>query len=199
MTVVNIQQLPNEFQSEIITNDNYNIFRDLLQDHITIDVRRLKRIYCGSIHGMNRGELQNRVRGNKNLVFVIKTIENKIFGVYVSQQLNYDNTVKYDSYLSMFSVDLNEWFTHREDTGLSYKLKLSDLRNAGLHITYTTFVLFGLDGTKTYYNTLDSNNMFSFNRSVEEIHNEIFGGEPKSSIDNCYNLQLLDVEVYQCD
>lgn len=178
--------------SDIINQDNYHVFDRLLLN-INSNANKLTKLYSSETDGNTVTDIQEHLRHKSKLVFLVKTIENKIFGAYVSQLLNYDNTVKMDNGLSLFSVDLNEWFSSRKQRDGAFRLNLSDYNNVGLHITYSTLVLFGVNN-KCYYNSLDTDNFFNMNGYTVA---EIFGGYPSQDVEDCNEFNIIAVEVYQ--
>ena len=91
------------YSSEIINTDNINIFESL-----TCKTNKMKLIYIMTRDGGNRKSMQSKIKGHSNLIVLVKTNENKIFGGYTSCKIEYG--WKDDSKAFLFSVDLNEKF-----------------------------------------------------------------------------------------
>lgn len=182
-----------QFASEIINQDNYNIFDNLIGANLNRHINNLTQVYSSEVDGLTREAIQQRLTNKSNLIFLVKTVENKVFGAYVSKPLYYDNTVKMDNQLSLFSVDLNEWFRAAEARVGQFRLNLSDFGNCGLHITFSTLVLLG-QNNRCYYNSLDTDNLFNMN-GISPV--EVFGGSISQDDEDCNELHVINIEVYQ--
>ena len=182
-----------QFTSDIINQDNYNIFKNLLETNLHCHINNLNRVYSSEINGMTREIMQQHLVNKSNLIILAKTVENKVFGIYESQVLHYDNMVKIDNDLSLFSVDLNEWFRSQECRLGAFRLNFSDFANAGFQITFATLVLLGVNN-KCYYNSLDTNSLFDM-RGLEVF--EIFGGLPSQDVEDCNEVNTIAIEAYQ--
>ena len=105
------------YSSEIINEDNKNIFENLV-----CQTNKLKLLYRKTKDGVNlkstcqnKKLMQNKVRGHSNIVVLVKTDENKIFGGYTSCKIEYYGKAKKDNKSFLYSIDLNEKFNIKEN------------------------------------------------------------------------------------
>ena len=59
--------------------------------------------------------MQEKIKGHSNIVVLVKTKENKIFGGYTSSKIEYKDTWRIDNKAFLFSIDLNEKFNIKEN------------------------------------------------------------------------------------
>ncbi len=58
--------------------------------------------------GNNKESMQNKIKNHSNIIVIVKTNENKIFGGYTSCKIEYDGKIKIDNKSFLFSIDLNK-------------------------------------------------------------------------------------------
>ena len=69
------QYLP--YSSKIINEDNINIFEELV-----CETNKLQLLYRMTRDGNNKESIQNKIKNHSNILCIVKTNENKIFGGY---------------------------------------------------------------------------------------------------------------------
>ena len=86
-----------------------------------------KLIYQMSRDGNNKESMQNKIKNHSNIIVIVKTNENKIFGGYTSLKIEYNNKWKKDNKSFLYSVDLNKKFNKKEN-----KYAVSDNNDNGI-------------------------------------------------------------------
>lgn len=192
-------------QSNILTLDNIDVFNELVQSNL-IDKRNVQfnLVYSTEFHNKNCLDMQAQLMNKSNLMFLVKTDEGKVFGFYTSQTLNYNNQPKYDSQLSLFSVDLNEWFNVQTKTELMFpcQFNINDYIGYGLQLSYFTIALLDVNN-KSYYTNLRIYNDKIFNMKGYKL-SEVFGGQDSDDSDYTKltrlgiftDINIVDIEVY---
>lgn len=193
-------------QSNILTLDNINVFTQLILSNFSyVDSNRMNLVYSSAIHGKTTLDIQTQLKNKSNLLFLVKTDEGKVFGVYTSETLEYTNKPKYDKHLSLFLVDLNEWFNVQ--TGSKFVLpcefNLNDYIGYGLQLGYSILVLLDLKG-KSYYTNLEIYSDKVFNMKGFKL-SEVFGNEEPDDLPYINliptrvfsDINIVDIEVYQ--
>ena len=99
-----------EYSSEIINQGNIYTFESL-----TFPTNKMKLIYRITIDGGNIFSMQNKIYNHSNIIVLVKTTENKIFGGYTNCKIEYDGEEKDDLRPVLFSIYLNEKFNYRND------------------------------------------------------------------------------------
>ena len=138
-TTINKKEIDNIniFSSEIINDDNINIFESLV-----CKTDKLKLLYRTTRDGNDRESIQNKIINHSNLIVLVRTIENKIFGGYTSLKIEYPSGIgscKIDNKSFLFSIDLNEKFKIKED-----EIAIHDYKNYGLNFGYDDLVIYSI-------------------------------------------------------
>ena len=97
--------------SSIINEYNYNIFKRLVCSYDGYEYSyKLKLIYSMTRDGRTSTDIRNKIIGHSNLLVLIKTNRNKIFGGYTSIEIDDGIGFRKDEHAFLFSIDLNEKF-----------------------------------------------------------------------------------------
>ena len=122
--------------------------------------------------------MQEKIKGHSNIVVLVKTKENKIFGGYTSSKIEYKDTWRIDNKAFLFSIDLNEKFNIKEN-----RWAIDDSNNYGIRFGYNDLVLFNGKWNECY-------SCFGWKRSFYETNeitrDEFCGGKIHGRITNYF-------------
>lgn len=139
---------------------------------------------------LNKTLMKNKLNGHSNLLLLVKTDENKIFGGYSQAIINYGGNFIMNSESYLFSLDLNKKFSVKRD-----KIALRDNQYYGMCFGEEDLIIFGLYD-KCYAG-------FGNNKSCYETkgvtRNEFIGGKREIiGIGVWYNtFTPIEIEVYE--
>lgn len=200
-------------QSNILNSDNINVFNELIQSNLIDLIDKLNSnirfnlVYSSELDGNDCLIMQSKLMDKSNLMFLVKTDDGKTFGIYTSQTLNYNNQPKYDNQLSLFSVDLNEWFNvqTKSELILPCQFNVNDYIGYGLQLAYFTIVILD-SNNKSYYTNLKIYSDKVFNMKGYKL-SEVFGGQDSDDSDYTKltglgiftDINIVDIEVYQLE
>ena len=135
----------------------------------------------------DKKSMKNKIINHSNLIVIIKTNENKIFGGYTNCKIEYNREYKKDNKSYLFSIDLNEKFNIKEDA----KYAIIDDDKYGICFGSCELVLFN-----------NCNECFSFfGRSGCKFDNkgikreEFCGGTKRN--DDSNNFKPIEIEIYE--
>lgn len=137
MSIRDNEILLNGTDSNILNNDNVNIFKGITK----LGMDKLNLVYSMTRDGTDKGSLQEKIKGKSNLIIIVKTDRNRIFGGHIKIKIEYNNKDKMDKNAYLFSLDLNEKFKLSEDA----QYAISDYKHFGLCFGNCDMVLFGRD------------------------------------------------------
>lgn len=200
-------------QSNILNLDNINVFNELIKSNL-INLIQFNLVYSSETDGKDCLIMQSKLMNKSNLMFLVKTDDGKVFGIYTSQTLNYNNQPKYDNQLSLFSIDLNEWFNvqtkffrtgfneTKSELILPCQFNVNDYIGYGLQLAYFTIVILD-SNNKSYYTNLEIYSDKVFNMKGYKL-SEVFGGQDSDDSDYTKltglgiftDINIVDIEVY---
>ena len=179
--VTESHEYKNDDSSRIINSDNKNTFESLI-----CSMDKLKLLYQMSRDGNNKESMQNKIQNHSNIIAIVKTNENKVFGGYTSMKIEYGNRFIKDNEAYLYSVDLNEKYRIND---AEHALSLNN--GSGLSFGTSQLVLFNLNNK--CYCEFTSDNIYDIN---ENDYLNICGGIKRNEFD-VYDFQPIEIEIYE--
>ena len=178
---ININQntkLP--FSSEIINSDNINIFESLV-----CKTNQLKLLYRMTEDGGNNESIQNKINNHSNIVVLIKTEENKIFGGCTRCKIDYDEDFQFDNKAFLFSLNLNMKFNIKEN-----RFAILNQYNLGICFGMGDLVIFNY---YKCYSSFGKENSYYENNGI--TIDEFSGGDQINDETSIFT--PIEVEIYE--
>ena len=140
-----------------------------------------------SKEGNNNIEImQNKIKNHSNIIVLIKTNENKIFGWYRSIKIEYNGKSKKDNKSFLFSIDLNERFYIKQD-----KYAIYDYCDYGISFGDSDLVLFDYFNYNECYSFFGSEDSHYENNGI--TRDEFCGGIKRSIYENDFTPIEIDI------